>query len=495
MKLKKDLKNNYVLWFAVVSAIIFLGILFISPNVGVADQGDFDRVMGKSSLALLDSDRNNPNFNRFYNYIVTDYKIQYDYSTLLFPFGSSMGYLITPITFICKLLGQSVFKTQYLAICYGILYILALSLILKYLNIKDNLKLILAGMLTIFMFMDGNYIIWFNSLYGEPMMLITLLMLIASVLYYINYKYVLKRNDKITSKIILIIIAALFFLGSKLQVSMTLPFILLLVGKIIFDNKKFISKKQLVLLSLLFSLLIIYPAEINLTSGGLSNDTQYNSVFYGVLNGSETPEQDLIDLGLNPDMAVEAGKHSYLPEEDYVKYVPRTEITEEEFYSKISNGKLAKFYLTHPLRLIKGMEYTASKAFLTSTSLGKCSEAYSKTPITEFNRFTAWSNFRENMIPKNLLFIIAIYIIVFIYSVYKYMKNKNNEVVKNKVYLIWLLIIISGMQFPMPYVGNGQADTAKQLFLFNFIFDIFFILIICTVFSKAIDLIRSKCNR
>lgn len=495
MKLKKDFKSNYTLWFVLIAFIIICGILFISPMVGVADQGDFDRVMGKSSLSLLDSDLNNPNFNRFYDYIVTDYQINYGLNTLLFPFGTSMGYLITFITFICKLLGQSIFKTQYLAIGYAILYVLALSLILKYLNVKDNFKRILLSILMVLVFLDGNYIIWFNSLYGEPMMIITLLLFIASVLGYIHYKYVLKSNEKITSKIALVIIAGLLFLGSKLQVSMTMPFILILVGKILFDNRKCISKGKFISLCLLASLLVLYPAEINLTSNSLSNDTQYNSVFYGVLNGSDTPEQDLIDLGLNPDMAVEAGKHAYLNDEDYVKYIPRTEITEKEFYNKISNGKLAKFYLTHPLRLIQGMEYTASKAFYTSTSLGKCLESYSKTPVTEFNRFTAWSNFRENKIPKSLIFIILIYLIVFIYSIYRYIKNKNNKVIKNRVYIIWLLILISGIQFPMPYVGNGQADTAKQLFLFNFIFDIFFVLIASIITSKIIDMVRSKLKK
>ena len=141
------------------------------------------------------------------------------------------------------------------------------------------------------------------------------------------------------------------------------------------------------------------------------------------------------------------------------------------------------------------MEYTASKAFYTSTSLGKCLESYSKTPVTEFNRFTAWSNFRENKIPKSLIFIILIYLIVFIYSIYRYIKNKNNKVIKNRVYIIWLLILISGIQFPMPYVGNGQADTAKQLFLFNFIFDIFFVLIASIITSKIIDMVRSKLKK
>ena len=276
---------------------------------------------------------------------------------------------------------------------------------------------------------------------------------------------------------------------------MCLPFIILLIGKIVWDNRQVLSKYNLLITVFLFICLIAYPITINISSGSLSKDTQYNSVFYGVLNGSDTPKQDLIDMGLNPDMAVEAGKHSYLPDDEYVKYVPRTEITEKEFYSKMSNGKLAKFYLTHPKRLIEGMQYTASKAFYTSTDLGKASQSYSEKEITTFSRFTGWSYIRENLLPKKLWFIISIYLVMFIYSVITYSRNKNNPNMKIKSLLILTLIFISGLQFPMPFVGNGQADTGKQLYLFNFIFDIFFILIILYIIFKTIDCIKNKLKK
>lgn len=495
MKLKKNYKNKYKTLFIILAVLIIIRVLFISPQVGVADQGDFDRVIGISRLSLLDSDLNNPNFNRFYNYIIPAYKITAINNIFMTLFGSSIGYLIVLITSLCKLFGETIFKTQYLAISYSIIYIGAFTLILKSLNIKNNRKFILLGLLILFIFFDGNYLIWFNSLYGEPMMIITLLLFIGSVLHYIHYKYIIKGTEKITSKIVFILIAALLFLGSKLQVLTSLPFILILVGKIIKDNKYAISKNNIIFLLILFFALIAYPVGININSGNLSHDTQYNSVFYGILNGSNTPEQDLIDLGLNPDMAVEAGKHSYLNENEYVKYIPRTELTNEEFYSKMSNSKLAKFYLTHPVRLISGMQYTASKAFYTSTDLGKYTESYSETPIKEFNRFTLWSYFRENKLPRNLWFIVSVYSIVFLVSLYKYIKNKSDYETKTKVMLLWTVMLIGGIQFPMPFVGNGQADTAKQLFLFNFVFDILLVIIVSYILSKIIDLLGVKSKK
>jgi hypothetical protein len=495
MKMKKNLTSYNKIWFYAFAILIVIGVLFIKPQVGVADQGDFDRIMSISGLTLLDSDMNNPNFTRFYNYIITDYKITHIDNVFMTIVGSSLSYLIVLINTICKLLGQTIFKTQYLAIAYSIIYILTFSIILKSLNIKNNRKFIIIAVLTLFIFFDGNYLIWFNSLYGEPMMLVTLLLFIASVFNYIHYKYVIKGTEKTFSKILFILLSAFLFLGSKLQVLTSLPFIMIFIIKILWDNKRSLNKTGLITLCALLCIVIAYPIGISMNSGSLNKDTQYNSVFYGILNGSKSPEQDLIDLGLNPDMAVEAGKHAYLDSSDYVKYIPRTEITTKDFYNKISNSKLAKFYLTHPARLLNGMEYTASKAFYTSTSLGKYSQGYSQIPVTKFHRFTLWSYLRENMLPKNLFFIASVYLVILLCSFYKYIKNRYNLEIKTKILLLWTIMIISAIQFPMPFVGNGQADTAKQLFLFNFIFDGLLLFIFSYILFTITDLIKFKLKK
>ncbi|MCS6103082.1 hypothetical protein DWV12_05735 [Clostridium botulinum] len=492
-KSKSNLNRFLFLTFIIASLSIISFILFKYPHMGVADQGDFDRVMNASGISLLDSDKNNPNFVRFYDYIVTDYTISNFFKTITGSIvGSSIGFLILILSIPCKLFNNSIFRTEYLAISYSIIYILSITMILKYLNIKNSLKLTFIGILSLFILFDGNYIIWFNSFYGEPMMLCSLLLLIFSILYYINYKYVKKNNHKIISKIVYILLATFLFLGSKMQVVTAVPFLMILLLKIILDNKQCISKKNFVSLIIALCIVMAYPLIFNTFNGSISNDTQYNSVFYGVLNGSKTPKQDLIDLGLNPDMASEAGKHSYLSDEEYVKYIPRTEITNEEFYSKMSNSKLAKFYLTHPVRLIQGMQYTASKAFYTSTVLGKTSIDYSTEPTIKFSRFTSWSDFRENYLPKSLLFIISTFLLIFIYTFYLCIRNENNEELKNKVFLIWTIMFIAVIQFPMPFVGNGKADTAKQLFLFNFIFDLLLIITASYAFSKITDIFSKK---
>jgi hypothetical protein len=318
------------------------------------------------------------------------------------------------------------------------------------------------------------------------MMLTTLLLYISSWLYYYHHKNVSKSEEKLNRSIIFTFLAAYFFLGSKMQVITALPAVLLMQGKLIWENRKGISIRRMIGLSILFSALILYPLAMNSVNGAISKDTQYNSVFYGILKDSKTPEQDLVDMGLNPDMAVEAGKHSYLDDEEYIKYVPGTSITEKEFYSKMSNGKLAKFYITHPLRLIQGMKFTAEHAFFTGTTLGKYDRSYSKEPIIEFNRFTYWSSLRQKLLPKKLIFIVSFFAVILVVSILTFVNNKSVQAVRDKVYLLWMLAFIGIIQFPMPFVGNGQADTTKQLYLFNFVFDIILLVSVCWCFDRIL---------
>ncbi|NKF08795.1 hypothetical protein J1C67_07110 [Clostridium gasigenes] len=490
MRLKKRNLFYQRILFLILALIIIKYVLFSYPQPGVADQGDFQRVMSEGGIGLINEDIINLDFKRFNEYTVTDYSIK-DNGFIKFE-SSTIGYIIYFISLICRSIGEDVFKTQYLAVIYVIIYVSALYIIMKSMNIKSRLKFGILSLLSLFVFLDGNYLIWFNSLYGEPMMISTLMLFIAAYSSYVYKKYTLKDDNKIIGRIVFIFIAAFLFVGSKMQIITAVPMIIFMLVKVLLDNRRVISKVNLVCLSVFLVIILIYPMRITMKNKEMSKDTQYNSVFYGVLNGSNDPKQDLIDLGLNSDMYVEAGKHAYLNPDEYVKYAPKTEITENEFYRKMSNGKLAKFYLTHPIRLIEGMKYTANHAFITGTGLGKYSRSYSEESIREFDKFTIWSKFRENKFPKNIRFVILIYTMIFSVSIYKYVKNKGNNEIRNKIYIIWLLIFIAALQFPMPFVGNGEADTTKQLFLFNFITDVIILISVYWSISKGIDFIGCK---
>ncbi|MGL4849872.1 MAG: hypothetical protein ACRC28_13275 [Clostridium sp.] len=498
--MKKEYRRYLIISFILLAIGIITYVLFRfnQPMPGVADQGDFDRVMQVSRLSVPDYLKNNPDFVRFFKYTVTDYQIgSFSILNIIITLVStSMAYLITLISIICKIFGQSIFKTQYLAIAYCIMYVGAMAIILKNINIKSKFKLTLLAGLMLFVFLNGDYLVWFNSIYGGPMMITTLSLFIAMYLYYVKRCVIDGDKSKLILQMGLIFFCAFIFLGSKLQVFTTLPAILFILGKIIYDNRTVLSKKSKRIFIALMVVITLYPMGINMAGVGLNHDTQFNSVFYGVLNGSKNPRQDLIDMGLDPAMAGNAGLNAYEPTDKYVNgFIPRTPKMKEYFYDEMSNSKLVKFYLTHPKRLIEGMQYVASKAFDTTTDLGKYPQSYSEKPIIKFDRFTTWENIRMKYFPKKLWFIGGVYLLIFAVSLGYFIKRKDNKGLRAGIIMLWCLMFMGVIQFPMPYVGNGRADTAKQLFLFNFIFDILVVTGITFTIGKIYDGIRKLVKR
>lgn len=468
-----------------IACIIALFTLFSPPMPGIADQGDFERVMKVTGL----SDVKEQDADHWFKYVVTEYKpLPIKYSRLLGKIPTtSMIYPITLGKLLCNMLGYNYFNTRILAVIYLVMYMTALYVCLRCIHFKHISTAVFFSILSIVVLVDGNYLVWFNSLYGEPMMIVGLLLFISSVLYFWEH-----RGDKPYIKFLFIFISSLLFLGSKAQCFIALPLIVFIILRVIKINRKQIFAKTNIFLIVTIWALTFYVkgiySKIDVSCGV---DTKFNSVFYGILKNSESPKKDLALLGLSPDLSVEAGKHAYLPKDAYVKYVPWSDITNKEFNQKINNMKLVKFYILQPERLLKGMEYTASKSFHTETSLGK----YEKSKVTnytpEFNRFTLWSNFRNLRLPKNLSFIVAFYILVSLVSVIEHIKNKSNKTTTLRIEVLWIIMLIGIMQFPMPYIGNGEADTAKQLFLFNYTFDITFLVAFTWIFDKFISIIST----
>ncbi len=496
--MKAFLKKYYTWIYLFFAILITIQVLFIQPMPGVADQGDFQRIMIVTGLYEDENTIKNSEI-LFFRYVKNKYNMAPTNPLRLLGIipTTSMIYPISLVKIICSVGASKIFNTEILAAVYATFYLASLFLCLKWLKIKKLSTIIVLTITSLFIVLDGNYLVWFNSLYGEPMMITGLLLFIASILNVSN-KITINNAD-----ILFVVISSFLFLGSKIQCITSLPFFIVMIVKCFTLKYKNTSDMTFPLciktqhcsvrkgFSLTFTsavlittaLIVFYTLgiylQVNSTCGV---DTKYNSVFYGILKNSKNPQRDLEMLGLSKDMAIEAGKHAYLPKDEYAKYVPWSDITQKEFNEKISNARIIRFYILNPDRLINGMKYTAAQSFQTSSFLGK----YKITDVSEytfsFKRFTIWSDLREKLFPKKLWFIIMFYSMIIIVTLMEYTDAYNkilkrtagvkNNSIKLKIELIWLIAAIGIFQFPMPYLGNGEADTSKQLFLFNYTFDL-----------------------
>lgn len=449
--MKNKLSIHDIIFF-VITAAIFIYAVLSSPAHSIADQGDFERVMRPCGLDF-------PDAYSFYDFAYRFYKLSFTKTDLLLYIPRLL--MIIPTTsfilptavarLICMPFGA--FDVRILAAVMFLWYDLVCMLILRRADFRSASRRYVFTAFFILIFFNGINLTLFNSLYGQSVMLCGFATVFLGGLMLFDGKSAIKKRT-----IIFFTFASCILLGAKLQCVVFVP----ILAAAVFVAARKSGFKKTGIICILF--ILWYGVGGYVINGGqLNTDTQYNSVFYGILKDSADPAADLRALGLDEDMAPDAGKHAYLDASQY-SFVPRTEIMHEKFHSKMSNGKLIKFYITHLHRLIGAMQTTSESAFYNRIDLGTFEEKYGFEAQKSDYRFDLWENIRASF-GGSLLFIIAVWCLFFAMAVVLIRR-------KNPLGFAFAAILLMGaLQYPMPYMGNGAADISKQLFLFNTVFD------------------------
>ena len=312
-----------------------------------------------------------PSDYSFYDYAVRFFNMKFTSVDLLL-YVPRLLFLVPTTTFIfptatarliCLPFGA--FDMRILAVMMFLWYATVCFFIQRKFKIENKFLHCIFLLFFIVVFFNGINLTILNSLYGQSVMLVSFATVVLFGLYMFE-----NVHDAKNSVIIFFTVSSCLLLGSKLQCAVFTPFLIIAVLYVGFKSNK---RNLCIVCSIVLLWHGVGGYVIN--GGQLNLDTQYNSVFYGILKDSPNPKQDLIDMGLDEDMAADSGKHAYLDKSEY-KYPPRSDIMNEKFHSKMSNGKLIKFYITHPLRLVSVMETTAQNAFTNKINLGTFEKKY-----------------------------------------------------------------------------------------------------------------------
>ncbi|MCD8391202.1 MAG: DUF6273 domain-containing protein [Firmicutes bacterium] len=473
---------------AAVFALCFI-VLYGGENVGISDNGDFRRVLLVNNLEYKDDT------DKYYLF-KEDYTMKVEGDTLaqklafLWSENEEEDIYSSPQFFIIKLSKTLNFfaniitskpETDYNIIWLALIYILMLSvaawgIFSFFADAKPSLQIAVA-VIFLLVFCDAGYILYFNSFYGEPLQYVALMMLISVGLL------IYKRPS--IPKIICFFISLYFFAGSKLS---NIPYSLIIcVFSLTFI---FLKKGKAFKIGALVSLVAAAVCIVGLYSSipwWMNSDTTYQSVFFGILKESDTPEEDLKALGVDEKYAVLMNTNSYMEEDEYPIDI-KSEQFKADFYDKVSKSDILMFYLSHPSRFVKKLNIAISNsAYIRPPYLGN-----SSTELTEITgRYSLWSNVRAySGILYNPIVIFALFILTAAYAVFAdviYLKHRKRAPVKNVYAIAGVNILALGLwiNLMLPILGNGEADIAKHMFLFsNFVDILFAILLLAVVRAK-----------
>ncbi|MCD1259448.1 hypothetical protein B5M42_011440 [Paenibacillus athensensis] len=464
-------------WLPLTAAALILSfMLLLKPIVGVADNGDFLRIMGTAGLAY--PDQTEARADQYFAFMHR----QFAFTDLgAGGYVSAEVALVTAVSLIGRALGSQLFDIRLLSVVYSILLLTAFAMLLRLRLLASPAARLACAAVFLLMFLDVGYTAYFNSLFGEPMSLVFLLLTLAAALRLAEQRP--PRLGTLAS----FAAAAVCLTAAKLQ---NAPAGLLLAGLAL----------RLLPLSAVpawrrWSAAV--PALLVLTAGimylkapaELKTINQYQAVYYGILKDSPTPGQDLRELGLDPKLAVLQNTNYFTPDTP----IPQQSAElMQSFYPHISHGKIAWFYATHPARFLDKLQVTATNAMTIRPGyLGNYEKAEGLARGQLSSSFAVWSELKRQVLPHSFgaLLIFGVLYMLVLLAVRTGARSRNEAAVCDTLLCVPL---IAAAAFVVPLIGDGEADMEKHLFLFNVCYDVMAAVSLIWLVHQAVNLLRRR---
>lgn len=455
-------KNGFALFVTGVLAAILFQLLFSVPHVGLADSGDFDRVMGAFGIQSLFYD--DPDF-RFFNYMQLQFAITNPaaffsgivlYSSHLFVIGAAKALNML-------LFSTTIFDIRFLSIIYAVSFLTAVFFIIKGFHPANKphnwVANIALAVFLIFMAGDANNLAYFNSFFSEPFAFVSFFAALACAIWMVTHP---ARAPKRTFIAFLFFVTA--FCTAKPQYTvLSVPIVLAVIGYSLIERRS-LNRAAVFLcaIPLIFSFFTFIAVP-----QGISSDTLFNSVFNGVLRDVDNVDERLADLGLDERFAefIDFDVYAFERTEEF-------EALRAEFESQVSRATVIRHYLRHPSEFFMRMEHTAAVMFdnvgASNDVLGNFDFSENPEPLAQNESFLLSSRLKAHL-PHTLWFVVLFYLLYATVLLFAFRKTSRGH--RGTLWILATVAFIGLIQFPMPVLANGETDIGKQLFFFNLTFD------------------------
>lgn len=311
--------------------------LMVSPVLGLADNGDYKRILRPLGLTPVLPPGHGPRFQ----YVWLHYKpapaVGYPYHATEFEIIHVVRRVSTAVGF------GPVFDLRLVGLVHAVLLGLATWLIVRALPGALWIRAI-TSLLLVVSVTDTRFIVYLNSFFTEPASLLATMFLIAAVLH-------AWRRPRIgAAGLAVMTIASAALIASKSQNAfLVAPILVVLISRrVAWDRVQLTGRWRGRLPGAVCALLLVVLSVVYLHDqpAGLARNNRYDAVFVELLGHSHNPGKDLVDLGLSPALAKYAG----LP-----IYSPRNATRDPHFagfFTTVTDLKLARYYLEHPGRAL-----------------------------------------------------------------------------------------------------------------------------------------------
>lgn len=454
---KLDRIQPYLLGAAAL--LLALCILFAGGEIGLSDNGDFSRVMRASSIARTVDD------SRFvyiseYRIVLQDRSAAENVFGILF--GSegvnvypSIQLLFTRVSVVLNLIvnklsgaPMTTYRLGVPGVLYAVCYAAALALLFRQIHLRRRWMDWGAKLLLLLVLCDGDYLVYFNSFYGEALQIIAFVLVAAAAVR------ILSRRDCSVWDAVWAALACILYGWSKFANIPPAILLCLALEAILWRR----SRSRIPVCAMAGAFVLLCAIYLAVPSW-MAYETNYNSVFYGILKQADADEAEryLSELGLDPSLADLRGTNAYA--------TGISQTVEErgcrDQIASLSRVRLLIFYARHPAMLCASID--ASLRSCGSIRPYYLSNYDSSHPrFTLSSRFTAWSSLRARLgfdTPAGNIAVLIAFLAMMILLLWR----------RSRFDCVLSVIAVAGCCLYcmiVPYISNGAGDLAKHMFAY-----------------------------
>lgn len=467
-----------------LAAIICAVILFIPPINGYADNGDFYRAMLSNGIYRLPTKD-----NQYIGYVVTKFGILKYFNENNVAVFSSQALFVKVAVILNKLFySHRYFDIRFLGIVYYVAFLPGIYLLTKALTgTWRRIRSYVIAILVVLIFADASFILYFNSFFAEPGMLISFLYVVGSLI-------LLARGDysKRWKLLLTYFISVVVLITSKQQnAPLALSFGVMSVGLFFLPGLK--KAKKLAVMGGVVATLGAGVLTYSLINKEFNDVNQYQSFSHGVLMETGDPSKNIAKSGLSEQFALMREQNYYAKTFDTVD--PSSHYVRKHLIEKYNFAWIIKYYARNTDQFLRLLDVASKDIMVTQVkAVGDYTKNSGKKAGQQSTFFTLYSSLMEAFFPGKYAFLCLLAItFVAVYAVSAYI-----DFVAGRLFGVVRFFLVLGLMTICVFVpivsiiGDGDADLAKHLFMVPLSLDFTFIMFISDILNHQLWLTEQE---
>lgn len=449
--------NRAILAAALITAAAIVSLqLFVPPVVGLADNRDYERVIGYAGFQHT----TDVPAERYFSFLRTKYAVVqpgwfrggYHSSETLLAYAARYAHRLFS--------SRPLFDIRLLGGIHVALFLLALAGLIRACRDLAWPAQALVAVLLVLVFTDVAYVAPFNSFYSQTASLLFLLLTAAIA------AEAVRRGRLEGIWLFAYFGCALLFVGSKPQERLSAP-LLGLFGILLAGVRwRGAWRQTAVWLGIgLCAFAVWYGRHTPYT---LREVAMYQVVFDEVLAHSSAPAADAAELALDPEWVKYAGSSAFAPDSPLLD--PRFRA---RFLHQVGYRQVLRFYLRHPRRLLDRFERASAQAWSMRPNFGNFEKSPERPVRTLATRFSLWSRMRGRLGEHPIVWIV----LLLGGNLAAALSTWRRSSAKGRLFRegIVLMTLMAGLALAVCTLAQAPIELSRQLYAYHALCDLLLI--------------------